>query len=286
MRTLILGGAGMLGVALTVEGRRRGWPVLALHRGAADIRDRARLRWAAEEFRPDLVVNCAAFTRVDDCETQTGLAFEINGAAVANVAATAAGVGARLVQVSTDYVFDGAASRPYRPSAEAAPLSVYGESKRAGEIAALEYERALVVRTSWLFGPGGSNFVRTLVGALAGGRSELEVVDDQVGRPTYTSFLARGVLDLVVAGARGVHHYANRQPASWHGLAVDLVDRWGSGAAVEAVSTAEMPRPARRPAYSVLDVTETERLLGRRVERWDAGLAEYLELLRKETVKR
>ncbi len=283
MRTLIFGGGGMLARALVSEGRRRGWPTLAPHRGAADIRDRRRLLDAVTGFRPELVVNCAAFTRVDDCEKHPEMAFAINGDAVANVVAAAEAVGAALVQVSTDYVFDGAAERPYPPDAATAPTSVYGETKLAGERAALRYEAGLVVRTSWLFGAGGPNFVRTIAGLLRSGRTALRVVDDQIGCPTYTPFVARGILGLAARGARGVLHYANREPTSWHGLAVDLVDRWGSAATVEAISTEEMPRPAARPAWSVLDVTETERLLGRRVERWDAGLAEYLESLPKET---
>jgi len=280
MRALILGGAGMLGRAVAAEARRRGWAALALSRGEADVTDRERLLYWAAAFRPQLVVNCAAFTRVDACESERELARAVNGDGVGNALAAARAAGARLVHVSTDYVFDGGAASPYREDAATAPLSAYGESKLAGERAALADPRSLVVRTSWLFGPGGPNFVATMLGLVAAGRTPLRVVDDQVGCPTYTPFLARALADLAARQATGVVHYRNREPVSWYAFARAIVRLSAGGpeaAEVVAVTTAEFPRPAPRPAYSVLDVARFEAAIGRRVEPWEAGLCAYLE---------
>src|SRR6185295_15696464 len=155
MRCLVFGGAGMLGQAVVAEARSRGWAALGLSHAQADVTDRERLLYWADAFRPEAVVNCAAFTRVDDCEKETERAFAVNGEAVAHAAAAAAKAGARLIHVSTDYVFDGEARQPYREDAPTAPLSVYGRSKLEGERRALAYDRSLGVRTSWLFGRGG-----------------------------------------------------------------------------------------------------------------------------------
>jgi dTDP-4-dehydrorhamnose reductase len=270
-RALVFGGTGMLGRAVAAHWRRRGAAALALSHAQADVTDRGALAEWTDRFRPELVVNCAAFTRVDDCETERERAMATNGAAVANVVAAAERAGADLVQVSTDYVFDGESGLPYGEDAPTAPLSVYGESKLAGEREALVYPRSLVVRSSWLFGPGGPNFVTAML-RLAGG--PLRVVDDQVGCPTYTPFLARAIWDLAGHGTRGVIHYCNRDAVSWYGFAREIL---GPHAEIEPVTTAEFPRPAPRPARSVLDVSRFERVAGRRVEPWTHGLGHYLE---------
>ena len=288
MRCLVFGGTGMLGQAVVAEARSRGWAALGLSRSQADIAeiaDRERLLGWADAFRPEVVVNCAAFTKVDACETETERAFAVNGDAVANAAAVAERAGARLVHVSTDYVFDGAAKTPYDEEAPTVPLSVYGRSKLAGEAHALACERGLVVRTSWLFGSGGPNFVATMVGLIEAGRVPLRVVRDQEGCPTYAPFLARALLDLARLGVTGVVHYRNREPVSWYAFAAEIARLWPGGpGAVEVlpITTAEFPRPAPRPAWSVLDVTRFEGLAGRRVEPWEWGLVETLRHLRQE----
>ncbi len=311
MRTLILGGTGMLGRAVTVAARRRGFPALALSHSQADVTDRERLLYWAREFRPELIVNAAAYTKVDLCESERETAFAVNGTAVGNLTAAAAAScpgGAVLLQVSTDYVFDGIAgtgSVPYKEDDPTAPLSVYGESKLLGERLAREYDRALVVRTSWLFGPGGPNFVATIQRLLQEQTSQkpgkpLRVVDDQRGGPTYTPYLALALLDLAplvrdsagdigdigdiggLGGLGGVIHYQNREPVTWYGFASEIarlttgtVDASGAPRIVP-VRTAEFPRPAVRPAWSVLDVRRFEKAVGRRVEPWEMGLSEYL----------
>jgi dTDP-4-dehydrorhamnose reductase len=288
LRCLILGGTGMLGQALVQEARSRGQAALALSREQADVTDPARLRYWMESFRPELVVNAAAFTKVDACEGEAReRAFAVNGAAVGHIAAATAAAGARLVHVSTDYVFDGKGTAPYREDAPTAPLSVYGRSKLEGERQALRHPRALVVRTSWLFGPGGPNFAATMVNLMQQGRLPLRVVADQEGCPTCTPFLARAILDLAPLDLDGIVHYRNREPVTWHAFAREIAALWAAPAqaphAVDVlpVTTAEFPRPAPRPAYSVLDVQRFEAAVGRRVEPWAWGLAEYLARIRQ-----
>lgn len=277
MRTLVFGGTGIVGRATVAAARRRGFPALGLSRGQGDIGAPERVAAAIAAFRPRLVVNCAAFTRVDDCETAPERAFAVNAEAVGIVARACARAGCRLLHLSTDYVFDGAGAQPYREEDATGPRSVYGASKLAGEARALEAPGALVVRTSWVFGAGGPNFVDTIRRKLEEGAAPLRVVDDQVGAPTYAPFLARALADLGESGVGGIVHYQNREPVSWCGFARAIARGLGfDEGAIEPASTAQVPRPAPRPAWSVLDVRRFERLAGRPVERWEDGLAEYL----------
>ena len=277
MRTVVLGGAGMLGRAVVSEGRRRGYAVLGLSRAQADVADRSALRRHLDTFAPEVVINCAAFTRVDDCEHERERAMKINGEAVGSVLEATRAVGARLVHISSDYVFSGDGERPYREDDEPGPTSVYGCSKLAGERAALGDPTSLVVRASWLFGPGGPDFLHTMVKLIESGRTPLRVVDDQIGAPTYTPFLSRALFDFILAGACGIVHYRNRPSVSWHGFAAAIADQIAPGTDVIPVSTEEFPRPAPRPAYSVLDSGRAEHVLGRRIEPWLAGLFAELE---------
>jgi dTDP-4-dehydrorhamnose reductase len=233
---------------------------------------------ALAAFRPQLVINCAALTQVDECESRREEAMAVNGRAVGALASRARAMGARLVHVSTDYVFDGRAQAPIAEDAAPAPLSVYGESKLAGEREALAVRGSLVVRTSLVFGPGGDNFVAVMARLLRGG-GRLRVVDDQVSRPTYSRFLARALVDLAAAGADGVVHYGNAPGVSRYALARAVADVVAPRAVVEPAKTTEFPRPAVRPAYSVLDVSRFESLAGRPAEPWCWGLGEYLSEL-------
>lgn len=285
MRALVFGGTGMLGRAVVAEARRRGFAALGLSHGQADVTDRERVLYWADAFRPRLIVNCAAFTAVDACEEETERAFEVNGRAVGHVAEAAHRAGARLLQISTDYVFDGEAGSspddgvPYTEDAATNPQSVYGRSKLEGERRALEHGNSLVVRTSWLFGPGGGNFVRTMLRLIDTGRTPLKVVDDQTGCPTYTPFLARALWSLAPLDLTGVLHYRNREPVTWYGFAREIARLRDRSVEVEPVSTEGYPRPAPRPAYSVLDVARYEAAVGREVEPWGWGLVEYLARL-------
>lgn len=290
MRLLVTGAAGMLGRSLVVEGRRRGDAVLGLGRDRADLLDREALTYWVREFRPEAVINAAAMTAVDACEDQRERAFAVNGEGVGNVLAAAREVGARLVHVSTDYVFPGDDDhhgRPYPEDDPTGPKSVYGQSKLEGERRALEDDTSTVVRTSWLFGPGGGNFVATMVRLIDQGKTPLRVVDDQVGRPTYVPFLARALRDLAavpsaMARAAGVVHYANRGTVSWHGFAEEIARQYAPGTEVLPVTTEEFPRPAPRPAWSVLATERFEGLVGRPVEPWIWGLSNDLAARRAE----
>lgn len=266
----------MLGRAVVREARSRGFAALGLSHAQADVADAGRVAYWMGTFRPQQVINCAALTKVDDCESRRDEAMAVNGRAAGAMSALARRAGARFAHLSTDYVFDGEASTPIPEDAPTAPLSVYGESKLLGEREALEHEGTLVVRTSLVFGPGGENFVATIARLLRAGRP-LRVVDDQVSCPTYTRFLARALLDLAAARAEGVVHYCNPGSVSRFGLAQAIAAAVAPAVPVEPAKTAEFPRPARRPAYSVLDVRRFEELTRRPAEPWIWGLRDYLQ---------
>ncbi len=276
MRALVFGGSGLLGQAVEAHWRQQQRAVLALGREHADIRDRTALIERAESFRPEVIINCAAFTHVDRCESERETALAINGDAVANVVAAAKRVGAGLIHLSSDYVFDGKGRTDYREDAPTGPLSVYGESKLRGEQEALRYPRALVVRASWLFGPGGPNFATTIRRLLREAKEPPRVVDDQVGCPTYTPYLAQALWDLAALGTTGLMHYCNRDAVSWFGYAKEIARLVAPDATILPVPTSEFPRPAPRPAYSVLDTQHFENVVGRRVEPWVSGLTAFL----------
>ena len=276
MRALVFGGTGIVGRALVREGRRRGWSTLGLSHGQGEITDGRRVNDACAAFRPDLIVNCAAFTQVDLCESEPGRALAVNGVAVGNLARAAESTGARLVHLSTDYVFDGAATAPYREDHPTGPRSSYGRSKLEGELQALSSDRALVVRTSWIFGAGGANFVDTIAGRILGGQRSFRVVCDQLGAPTWAPFLARAVADLGEWGTTGVVHYQNRPAVSWYGFAQEIARRLDPEVEVTPIPTDEAPRPAPRPNYSVLAVERFEEIAGRSVESWQRGLESHL----------
>ncbi|MXX74197.1 MAG: dTDP-4-dehydrorhamnose reductase [Holophagales bacterium] len=275
-RAVVLGAAGQLGREVADELRRRGVDVLAADRRRADLTKTDATAALAVRFGAAAVYNCAASTDVDGCESEPEAALEINGRAPARLAAALPGH-CRLIHVSTDYVFDGRGRRPYREEDATAPATVYGRSKLGAEQAVVD-AGGLVVRTSWVFGPEGRNFVSAIAGRLGRGES-LRVVSDQVGCPTYAPYLARALVDLHAAGAAGIVHYCNTPATSWHGFAVDIVAALGLSAEVEPIATADLPRPAVRPAYSVLDTERFESLTNRRVEEWRPGLDDYFERL-------
>jgi len=266
----------MLGRAVVRELDLRGHQVSGLDRVALDVTDPEQVEKSMAVFAPDVVVHCAAYTNVDRAEAEPELARHINCAGARSVAAQCQRFGALFVYPSTDYVFSGEGETPWKPMDETDPINAYGRSKRAGEIAALESGRSLVVRTSWLYGEGGGNFVDTIC-RLAAERETLSVVDDQIGRPTHARSLAVVLTDLVEAGAAGVFHASDGgEPISWYDLAREALAIRGITTPVLPVSTERFPRPARRPRFSVLDMTETERALGREPRHWRDALREYL----------
>lgn len=225
------------------------------------------------------ILHAAAYTAVDKAESEPRLAERVNVQSCAVLARAAARLDVGLVVVSTDFVFDGRARRPYAEDAEPGPLSVYGRTKLAGERAALaEHPRGTaVVRTQWLYGPRGKHFPRTIAG-LARERGALRVVDDQVGSPTTTLELAPALWDVVRLGGRGVFHAACEGQCSWHGFTAAILEELGlASVRLEASTTAEFPRPAARPAYSVLECSRLAALRGRTLAPWRAALRDYLE---------
>ena len=267
MRLLVTGAAGMLGCDVVAAAERAGHEVVARPRRELDVTDAAAVAAAVADARPDAVVNCAAWTDVDAAEGHEAEATAVNGAGAANVAAT----GVHTVQVSTDYVFDGTASEPYAEDAPTDPRSAYGRSKLAGEAPVLAAGGA-VVRTSWLFGRHGSNFVATML-RLASERDELTVVDDQVGSPTFTGHLATALVAVAERRLAGVLHVAGGGQCSWYDLAAAAFAETGAEVTLHRGATADLGRPAPRPAYSVLGVTRPETP---RLPPWREGLREYL----------
>jgi dTDP-4-dehydrorhamnose reductase len=226
--------------------------LIALSSKDADLRDRQRVRDVVRESRPDWIILSAAYTDVDGCESNRDLAFAVNCEGAVNVADAARDAGSRLLFVSTDYVFDGSERSPYETTDARNPASVYGESKAHAEERLLTIlPEVCIARTSWLFGHGGKCFPATIL-KLASTRSELSVVNDQRGSPTFTPDLASALLQLCRASARGIVHVTNSGNCTWYDFAQEIVRESGLATVVKPVTTAEFPRPARRPAYSVL----------------------------------
>jgi dTDP-4-dehydrorhamnose reductase len=277
-RVLITGASGMLGSDLAPVLAGGGFEVSARPRSDLDVTSPDQIGRAFRDVRPHIVVNCAAFTRVDACESDPA-AFAVNGDAVGLLAEACEEYSARLVQISTDFVFDGAKSAPYTEADEPAPLSAYGRGKRAGEEAALRSPAALVVRASWLFGRGGWNFIEAILRQAEEGKPEIPVVDDQRGKPTATTDLARGILTLLLGGATGIFHFANRGEVTWFEYASEILLLAGhSGVRLKPTTTAALARPAPRPLYSVLDTSKFESLTGRTIRHFRDPLVEYLAL--------
>jgi dTDP-4-dehydrorhamnose reductase len=258
---VLLGYEGMLGWAWhgLLETSHYRWSIAGLPE--IDVTDHGNLRRLFER-RPGSIINCVAWTDVDGAESNEAACMAVNATAVGRLAELCRQHGTTLVNYSTDYVFDGRAREPYPPSAPRAPMGVYARSKAAGE-EALEASgcRYLNVRTSWMYAPWGRNFVRTIA-KLARERPSFRVVNDQRGRPTSAEHLARATLALLGAGARGHWHITDGGECTWFEFAREIAVLTGASAAIEPCTTAEFPRPARRPAYSVLDTGETERVLG------------------------
>lgn len=276
MKVLVTGAGGMLAHAVLAELEAGGHDVVARPRQALDVTDARAVERAVQEAAPDAVVQCAAYTRVDDAEEETEEAVVVNGAGTAHVARACRAVGARLVYPSTDYVFDGTASAPYPPDSPPSPINAYGRSKRAGEEAAAQAEEFLVVRTAWLYGAGGGNFVRTILERARSGEP-LRVVDDQRGSPTWTRVVARVFRSLLENDApAGVYHATCRGETTWYGLALAVLALTGEQTEIEPVPTEALPRPAARPRYSVLDCSATESVVGP-LPPWREALADALE---------
>jgi dTDP-4-dehydrorhamnose reductase len=280
MKVIVVGAGGMLGQELVPILEAAGHEVLPTDRGGRlttlDITDRQQTASAIETHRPDAVVNCAAYTQVDRAETEADDAYRVNAQGPWNLALACAERGVHLLHVSTDYVFDGMATRPYDEFSPTAPQGVYGRSKEAGERAIREVHRqATIVRTSWLYGKFGPNFVETML-KLGATRDELRVVSDQRGGPTWTHDLAHRLAHLLEARAYGTYHLSGQGDCTWYDFARAIFDRAGLSVNVLPQTTQELGRPAPRPAYSVMRSRRWEWVGDRPMMPWEDALDAYL----------
>jgi dTDP-4-dehydrorhamnose reductase len=274
MRVMILGATGLLGQALTREWS--GDEVIGLSSREVDIRDERKVREMEESIRPHWIVLAAAYTNVDGCENNQELALAVNRDGAVHVAQAASGIGARLLFISSDYVFDGTKTSPYDTGDRRNPLGVYGKSKAGAEARLQELmPDCCIVRTSWLFGAGGKCFPDTIL-KLAAARPALDVVNDQRGCPTYSLDLARAIIQLCRKDAKGIVHVTNTGSCTWFEFAREIVGKAGLTTPVRPITTEQMPLPARRPAYSVLSAASLERF-GIAMPTWQDAVTRYLK---------
>lgn len=273
MRVTVFGASGLLGQALVKELHDE--QLAAFSSKDGDLRDAARIGQAVQASRPDCIILAAAYTDVDGCELNRELAFAVNCEGAIHVAQAARAHHARLIFLSTDYVFDGTKTSPYDASDTQNPINVYGESKARAEQRLLDIlPDVCIVRTSWLFGPGGKCFPATIL-KLATARPEISVVNDQRGCPTYTSDLASAIATLCRKSARGIVHATNAGNCTWHEFATLLLRVARFTTIVKPVTSAEFPRPARRPANSVLSPTSLH-AYGIQLPDWQDASRRYL----------
>jgi dTDP-4-dehydrorhamnose reductase len=288
MKVLITGADGQLGQELVRLGRRLDFEVYGLNHQQLDITDEHQILRIFERISPSVVINSAAYTRVDQAENESDLAYAVNKDGPAYLARHCANNHLALIHISTDYVFDGSKGRPYLESDPVAPLGVYGRSKAEGE-AAIRSILAdhLIIRTSWLYGVYGNNFVKTIL-KLAAAKASLQVVADQFGSPTSAADLAKAILAItgkISANEKfdwGTYHYCCKGITTWHGLAKKIIDLASPHAAlqarqVEAITTAEWPTPAKRPPYSVLDCSRIKSQFGIEPEPWQQSLKHTID---------
>src|SRR5215217_1986690 len=268
MRLLVTGAAGMLGRDVVAAAEAAGHDVTGLARRDLDITDADAVRAAVDAARPDAVVNCAAWTDVDGAEEHEAAATLVNGTGAGHLAQAAPYV----VHVSSDYVFDGRASEPYAEDDPTGPRSAYGRSKLAGEHAVAAAGEHAIVRSAWLFGVHGKNFVATML-RLAEDRDEVNVVDDQIGCPTFTGHLARALVQIAEQRLTGILHVTGGGQCSWQEFAQAAFEEAGTGTIANPVTTAEFPRPAPRPPWSVLRSTRRDAPV---LPYWRHGLTDYL----------
>ena len=293
LQVALIGANGMLAgmvrerapVGLTIEG---------VDLPEFDLTDRRQVLAVIGDMSPDLIINCAAYTNVDGCESEQETAMAVNGDGPGFLAEAAKNCGATLVHISTDYVFDGSGEAPLREDVLPNPQSAYGRSKLAGELAIRQsgLDNYFIIRTSWLYGPGGKNFVETIL-RLAAERDELAIVADQVGSPTYTGDLAEAIFSLLALGEGdsprkgtapyGIYHFANAGQCSWYQFACAIVEearQFGlplRAGEIRPIRTEDYPLPAKRPTYSVFDTGKYDQSTGRQIPGWRSSLRDYLQ---------
>jgi dTDP-4-dehydrorhamnose reductase len=286
MKLLIIGSAGQLGSDFVKIAEQRRHTVIPIDYPQIDIRYRSSVESIINNAAPDAVINCAAFTAVDDCETNRETAFALNAYACENLALAAKDRAALLIHISTDYVFDGAASSPYTEDRPTNPQTVYGQSKLRGEeiITELYGDGSMIFRIAWLYGAGGANFVKTIRRIASSNQQEhkpLKVVNDQFGTPTWTVSVCRQILSVIDKGERGVFHATCEGVCTWFDFAKEIVTAYGIDAEVSPCTTEEFPRKAPRPRYSVLENARLKALKLNAMPDWRKAFREFLSKERK-----
>ena len=288
MKILITGAKGQLGSQIiniinngqselgNIDSVYNNCEIMALDVDELDITNLNKCKTVAKELKPELIINCAAYTNVDNCEKQEDLAFKINALGARNLAIIAEELGAKLVQVSTDYVFAGNGNEPYKEYDITNPLSVYGKSKLLGENYVREFcSRYFILRTAWLYGLNGSNFVKTIMKA-AKEKGELKVVNDQRGNPTYAEDLAHHILALAVTEEYGIYHCTGQGECSWYDFAKAIVEYSNIPCKVEPITSEQLDRAAKRPSYSSLDNMMLRCTIGNNMRDWKEALEKFI----------
>jgi dTDP-4-dehydrorhamnose reductase len=276
MKVVVTGAKGQLGTDLDNLLVNRGYEVYGYGREELDITNFDQVKQVISDVNPDVVIHAAAYTKVDLAESEPDKAFLVNAYGTRNVAVASEAVGAKLVYISTDYVFDGTANVPYNEFASTNPLSVYGKSKLAGEQFVRDlHSKFFIVRTSWVYGKHGNNFAKTML-KLAQERDELMVVHDQVGCPTYTVDLANCILELIQTEKYGIYHVSNSGHCSWYEFAKAIFEEAGIEVKVNPCTTKDFPRPAPRPAYSVFEHMALKLNGFSEMREWREALKEFI----------
>ena len=281
MKVMLTGANGQLGQELVCQLKATSFSVFSFTKTELDITDELKVQKVVGEIQPDVIINAAAFTKVDLAESEETLAYNINGFAQRNLAVAAEKVGAKICYVSTDYVFDGTGEVPYKEYDECNPLGVYGKSKYIGEqLTQSLSSKYFIVRTSWVYGEYGSNFVKTML-KLAETRNELGVVQDQIGSPTYTVDLAEFIIKLINTDKFGIYHCTNSGSCSWYEFAKAIFEELELRIKVNPLKTEQYPTPAERPHYSVLDNMSLQINGFTPIRHWRESLKVFLENLKK-----
>jgi dTDP-4-dehydrorhamnose reductase len=277
MRVVVTGAAGQLGKDVLLELARKNHQAYGADRQQLDITNEEDVMAYINEVKPDVILHCAAYTNVDAAEENENAAYEVNAAGTEYLAKAAKLNGAKMLYVSTDYVFDGSANEPYEVDEPTKPLGAYGRTKLAGEQLLQQHlDEFFVVRTAWVFGIHGNNFVKTMI-RLGKERGEVGVVHDQVGSPTYTVDLAQFMVELMETNKYGVYHATNSGICSWYDFAVEIFKQAKLDVKVNPLTSEQFPRPAARPKYSVLSKKRIEQEGLKPLRDWKEALAAYLE---------
>ncbi|MCL6572533.1 MAG: dTDP-4-dehydrorhamnose reductase [Bacillus sp. (in: Bacteria)] len=276
MKVLVTGAAGQLGQDVVKELARKNHEAIGIDRDEVDITIEADVQVYINEVKPDVILHCAAYTNVDAAEENEEVAYQINAAGTEYLAKAAKQVGAKMLYISTDYVFDGSATEPYEADHQTKPLGAYGRTKLAGEeLLQKHVEQFFIVRTAWVFGVYGQNFVKTML-RVGGERGEVGVVHDQVGSPTYTVDLARFMVEVMETEKYGIYHATNSGVCSWYEFAVEIFKQAGLEVTVNPLTSDQFPRPAARPHYSVLSKKQIVEQGFTPLRDWKEALSAYL----------